>query len=95
MMEAGHEEWGAHGPYETGGGPPNIRTLFRMIDDLAAQPWTEADSERLLEQVMARIERRRRRRTARRIAVLGAALALAGWISFRVLGSGAFAGPRF
>lgn len=95
MMEAGHEEWGARGPYETGGGLQNIRTLFRMIDDLAAQPWTEADSERLLEQVMARIERRRRRRRAGRLAMFGAALALAGWISFRILGSGALAGPRF
>lgn len=85
MLEGAHEGWGGRGRERTGPTPYDFRELFRAFDEANARPWTEEESERLLDEVMVCIERKRRRRQIRRLVAIGAALMLALWVSFRVL----------
>ena len=88
MLEGAHEGLGARGGEDTGGPRYDLLGLFRAFDEALARPWTEEDSERLLDQVLVRIDRKRRRRQVRRLVAVGAAVMLAVWLSFRVLAAG-------
>ena len=68
------QEHGSTGP-ET----PDLHALLRFCDPASIPPLSTADSERLLDQVLARMEAAKHKRTARRvIAVLGSMLLVCG-----------------
>jgi hypothetical protein len=96
MLERSHEGQGAagRGREGTGGSPYDLQALFRAFDDALARPWTEEDSERLLDRVLGRIQHKRRRRQVRRLVALAAAVMLVVWFSFRVLAASGLSGPR-
>lgn len=65
----------------TGPETPDLHALLRFCDPASVPPLSRADSERLLDQVLAKMEAKRakHRRTARRvIAVLGSVLLAGG-----------------
>ena len=60
----------------TGPATPDLHALLRFCDPASIPPLSTADSERLLDQVLAKMEAARHKRTARRVmAVLGLLLA--------------------
>jgi hypothetical protein len=62
----------------------DLHALLRFCDPASIPPLSTADSERLLDQVLAKMEAAKHKRTARRvIAVLGSVL-LAGGLLFKL-----------